>query len=80
MASLRCHDRSPLLSGCPAVAEAVSVWPSWAVPLIEGVDTVGAASSTAALAALVCWRVRPIIVGGGRHDVEACDLVAFQHQ
>jgi hypothetical protein len=40
------------LSLCPAVAEAVNVCPSCAVPLISGVVTVGAASVTAEVAAL----------------------------
>ena len=43
----------------PALAEAVSVWPSWAVPAISGVVTVGAASSTAEVAALVAEVVTP---------------------
>ena len=41
------------LSTCPAIAEAVSVWPSCAVPEMVGVVTVRAASSTAAVARLV---------------------------
>ena len=48
-----------MLSDWPALAEAVSVWPSWAVPVISGVVTVGAASSTAEVAALVAEVVTP---------------------
>jgi hypothetical protein len=40
------------LSLCPAVAEAVRVWPSCAVPVIVGFLTVGAASTTAVVVAL----------------------------
>ena len=49
-----------VLSLCPELADAVSVWPSCAVPLIVGVVTVGAASSTAAVAVLVADTVAPL--------------------
>ena len=47
------------MSLCPAVADAVRVWPSCAVPPIVGVVTVGAASETDAVPALLADVVAP---------------------
>ena len=65
------------LSLWPALAEAVSVWPSWAVPVISGVVTVGAASSTAEVAALVGRDGDAVLVGGGGHHLDLVALVAL---
>jgi hypothetical protein len=47
------------LSLCPELADAVSVAPSCALPLIVGVVTVGAASVAAAVGALIFDALAP---------------------
>ena len=65
------------MSPCPELAEAFSVCPSCAVPVMIGVVIVGTASSTAEVAALVAETVTPFsLVAVATHlDLEA--FVAF---
>ena len=65
------------MSPCPELADVVSVWPSCAVPLIVGVVIVGAASSTAEVAALVAETVTPFSLVAVAFDLDREAFVRF---